>query len=129
MNVEEAGYSGVPSGTELVRPFLPSRDIELSTKFYEAVGFHKLLHAGDVAIFRAGSGGFILQRRYQKDWAENCMMQLMVDDLDRWWAHILSLDLLFSRRRLPQFSPGGFESRTSSILAECCGMWHNGALA
>ena len=29
-----------------------------------------------------GSGGFILQRYCQKDWAENSMMQLMVDDLD-----------------------------------------------
>ena len=66
---EGAGSPSVPSGTELVRPFLPSRDFELSKKFYETVGFHKLLD-GDVAIFGAGSGGFILQRRYQKDWAK-----------------------------------------------------------
>lgn len=92
-NLEEAGSSRVPSGTELVRPFLPSRDIELSKQFYEAVGFLKVLDGDDVSIFRAGSGGFILQRRYQKNWAENCMMQLMVDDLDKWWAHILTLDL------------------------------------
>ena len=51
----------IPSGTELVRPFLPSRDFELSKSFYETVGFEKVLDA-DVAIFRAGSGGFILQR-------------------------------------------------------------------
>ncbi len=46
-----------------------------------------------MAIFNAGSGGFILQRYYQKDWAENFMMQLIVDDLDAWWAHIQRLDL------------------------------------
>ena len=46
-----------------------------------------------MAIFRAGSGGFILQRAYQKNWAENFMMQLMVDDLDAWWTHIEALDL------------------------------------
>jgi len=46
-----------------------------------------------VAIFNAGSGGFILQRYFQKDWAENFMMQLMVDDLDAWWEHINALDL------------------------------------
>jgi hypothetical protein len=60
-----AGSWGVPSGTELVRPFLPSRDFELSKTFYETVGFYKLLD-GDVAIFRAGSGGFILQRRIKR---------------------------------------------------------------
>jgi uncharacterized glyoxalase superfamily protein PhnB len=40
-----------------------------------------------------GTGAFLLQQRYQKDWAENCMMQLMVDDLDSWWANLISLDL------------------------------------
>jgi len=82
----------VPSGTELLRPFLPAKDFDLSKSFYETLGFEKLLDA-DVAIFSAGSGGFILQRYYQKEWAENCMMQLMVDDLDAWWAHIAGLDL------------------------------------
>src|SRR5436190_20999989 len=82
----------VPTGSELVRPFLPSKDFDLSKQFYEAVGFEKVLD-GEVAIFNAGSGGFILQRFYQKEWAENFMMQLMVDDLDAWWAHITTLDL------------------------------------
>jgi hypothetical protein len=36
---------------------------------------------------------------------------------------------LFSHRKVPQFSLGGFELRTSSIPAVSCGMWHNGALA
>jgi predicted enzyme related to lactoylglutathione lyase len=82
----------VPTGTELARPFIPAKDFDLSKRFYETLGFAKVLD-GEVAIFNAGSGGFVLQRYYQKEWAENSMMQLMVDDLDAWWAHILSLDL------------------------------------
>ena len=82
----------IPTGTELARPFVPARDFDVSKRFYEALGFEKLLDA-DVAIFRMGQGGFLLQRYYQKDWAENFMMQLMVDDLDAWWRHIQSLDL------------------------------------
>jgi len=84
--------SKIPSGTELARPFLPAKDFDLSKRFYEALGFEKVLD-GDVAIFNAGSGGFILQRFYQKDLAENYMVQLMVDDLDAWWAHLSALDL------------------------------------
>jgi catechol 2,3-dioxygenase-like lactoylglutathione lyase family enzyme len=84
--------SGIPTGSELARPFMPARDFDLSKRFYDALGFEKVLD-GEVAIFNAGSGGFILQRYYQKDWAENFMMQLMVDDLDAWWAHITALDL------------------------------------
>lgn len=81
-----------PAGADLARPFMPARDFELSKRFYEALGFDKMLD-GEVAIFNAGSGGFILQRYYVKDWAENFMMQLMVDDLDAWWAHIEDLNL------------------------------------
>jgi hypothetical protein len=84
--------TGLFKGTELTRPFLPAKDFEVSKSFYEALGFEKLLD-GEVAIFRVGDGGFILQRYYQKEWAENFMMQLMVDDLDAWWTHIERLDL------------------------------------
>jgi len=73
--------STIPSGTELARPFIPAKDFELSKRFYEALGFEKVLDS-EVAIFHAGPGGFILQRYYQKEWAENFMMQLMVDDLN-----------------------------------------------
>jgi catechol 2,3-dioxygenase-like lactoylglutathione lyase family enzyme len=84
--------SGVPAGTELARPFLPTKDFDLSKRFYEALGFEKTLDS-EVAIFNAGSGGFILQRYFHEEWAANCMMQLMVDDLAAWWEHIESLDL------------------------------------
>ncbi|NOT60454.1 MAG: glyoxalase [Acidobacteria bacterium] len=84
--------SNVFTGTELVRPFIPAKEFELSKRFYETLGFEKVLDS-EVAIFNAGSGGFILQNYYQKEWAENSMMQLMVDDLDAWWSHITALDL------------------------------------
>jgi len=77
----------------IARPFLPTKDLAVSTRFYEALGFEKRLE-GDVSIFSCGgSGGFILQSYYHQDWAENSMMQLMVDDLPAWWAHIEALDL------------------------------------
>jgi hypothetical protein len=105
-------------GTELVRPFMPAKDFDVSKRFYEALGFEKVLD-GEVAIFRVGSSGFILQRYFQEDWAGNFMMQLMVDDLDAWWAHIESLDLAttfaFPAPRAPAMQPGDFASRTSSI--------------
>jgi hypothetical protein len=89
---ENRKMSSIPTGTELARPFMPAKDFDLSKRFYEALGFEKVLDS-EVAIFNAGSGGFILQRAFQEDWAGNFMMQLMVDDLDAWWAHIESLEL------------------------------------
>jgi len=57
------------------------------------------------------------------------MMQLMVDDLDAWWAHILSLDLparfAVQPPRGPAVQPWGLRV---AYLIDPCGMWHNGAL-
>jgi catechol 2,3-dioxygenase-like lactoylglutathione lyase family enzyme len=82
----------LPFGNESIRAFLPAKDFDKSKRFYVKLGFEKVLD-GDVAIFRAGSSGFILTRLYEQRLAENFMMQLMVDDLDAWWEHIRALDL------------------------------------
>ena len=117
--------SAIPSGTELVRPFVPTRDFELSKRFYVALGFTLVLD-GEVAIFNAGSGGFILQRYYVKDWAENFMMQLLVDDLDAWWAHISALDLPgqfgVPLPKAPALQPWGL--RIAYVVDPCGVLWH-----
>ena len=118
--------SQIPTGTELARPFLPARDHDLSKNFYEALGFPKLLDTTDIAIFSSGSGGFLLQNYYQKDWAENCMMQLMVDDLDAWWAHITGLDLParfgVQPPRPPALQPWGL--RVAYLFDPSGVLWH-----
>lgn len=115
----------LPSGAELVRPFLPTIDFDLSKRFYEALGFEKVLD-GDVAIFNAGSGGFILQRHFHTEWAKHAMMQLMVDDLDAWWAHIVSLDLARTFNvptpRPPQMQPWGL--RIAYVVDPAGVLWH-----
>ena len=117
--------SHVPMTTELARPFVPTRDFDRSRDFYQALGFHLLLDS-EVAIFAAGSGGFILQRHYEQGWAENFMMQLMVDDLDAWWAHIQSLDLPgrfgVTPPKAPAMQPWGL--RIAYVVDPCGVLWH-----
>ncbi len=81
-----------PSGNEVCRPFLPTKDLAHSCAFYKALGFKKVFE-GDVAIFAVGATSFILQRYYEETWANNTMMQVLVDDLDGWWERVMSLDL------------------------------------
>lgn len=115
----------IPTGTEVARPFMPAKDFALSKAFYEALGFTKLLD-DEVAIFEIGSTGFILQAYYQKDWAENFMMQLMVDDLDAWWAHIQTLDLPgrfgVQPPRPPKMQPWGL--RVAYVFDPSGVLWH-----
>ncbi|HEX7679838.1 MAG TPA: VOC family protein [Thermoanaerobaculia bacterium] len=117
--------SGIPAGTELARPFMPTRDFDQSKRFYETLGFEKILD-GDVAIFRAGASEFILQRYYQKEWAANFMMQLLVDDVDAWWAHINTLDLAgqfgVQPPRAPAIQPWGL--RVAYLTDPCGVLWH-----
>jgi len=114
-----------PTGTEVARPFLPARDFDLSKRFYAALGFTKVLD-GEVAIFEMGSTGFILQRYFQKDWAENCMLQLMVDDLDAWWRHLAALDLPgafgFPAPKPPALQPWGL--RVAYVFDPSGVLWH-----
>ena len=80
----------------------------------------------EVAIFDAASGGFILQRYYQKEWAENTMVHLMVDDLDAWWTHIEAIDLAtqfgVQPPKAPAMQPWGL--RVAYVYDPCGVLWH-----
>lgn len=70
------------------RPFLPAKDYETSLRFYEAIGFHVYPLGGTLAELSLGQHAFLLQGYYVKEWAENMMMHVLVEDVSRWWQHI-----------------------------------------
>ena len=113
----------IPSGTEVARPFVPAKDLALSKRFYRTLGFDIVLDAEDVAIFRIGASSFLLTRL---DHAENCMMQLMVDDLDAWWARIEALHLATEfgtpAPRAPKLQPWGL--RVAYLVDPSGVLWH-----
>jgi uncharacterized glyoxalase superfamily protein PhnB len=117
--------ASTPTGTETIRPFLPAKDFDRSKRFYEELGFTKELD-GEVAIFRLGANSFILQNYFQKEWAENFMMQLMVDDLDAWWTRIASLDLPAGFNvpapKPPALQPWGL--RVAYVIDPSGVLWH-----
>ena len=72
-----------------IRPFLPGgKDYARSRAFYQALGFKVDFDVGEVAGLSCPAGGFLLQNYHHDGWAGNFMMQLLVADLDAWWAHI-----------------------------------------
>lgn len=79
--------------------------------------------AEDVAIFRMGTSSFLLTRF---DRAEHLMMQLMVDDLDAWWARIEALRLErefgVSEPRPPKVQPWGL--RVAFVVDPSGVLWH-----
>jgi len=76
-----------------IRPFIGSRDFEISRNFYRELGFEEVVISHDMSLFRAGNFGFYLQAYYVKDWVDNTMLFLEVDDADRYYDELMLLDL------------------------------------
>jgi Glyoxalase/Bleomycin resistance protein/Dioxygenase superfamily len=64
--------------------YMPAKDFELSKRFYTALGFHMSPGWGGTADFELGGHRFRLQDYWVKDWAQNFMVVIGVDDLDAW---------------------------------------------
>ena len=75
------------------RPFLLAKEFETSLRFYKTIGFNAFLLGDTLAELSLGTHAFLLQGYYVKEWAENTVMHVLVNEVDTWWRHINSLDL------------------------------------
>jgi catechol 2,3-dioxygenase-like lactoylglutathione lyase family enzyme len=76
-----------------LRPFVPTKDVDLSRRFYEALGFVATHRDATVTILKLESFSFILQDFYVREFAENLMIQMLVRDADAWWRRVTAADL------------------------------------
>lgn len=78
-----------------LQPFVPAKDLAESLRFYRHLGFsvEREFSDGSGAILELGTSSFILQRFFVPEHAGNFMMQLVVPDLERWWAHVDAANL------------------------------------
>jgi catechol 2,3-dioxygenase-like lactoylglutathione lyase family enzyme len=76
-----------------IRSFIGARDFDVSRDFYRDLGFEEVVLFKDMSLFKTGEIGFYLQDAYVKDWVDNSMIFLEVDDVDRYWNELQALDL------------------------------------
>lgn len=76
-----------------LRPFIGSKDFNISRAFYRDLGFEERVISPDMSFFQTGDMGFYLQDAYVKDWIDNTMLFLEVDDVDRFWNELVALNL------------------------------------
>ena len=69
-------------GVVTLRPFVPSKDFELSKRFYADIGFDVSLLGDSVANVQIGDFAFLLQNYFVDQWSANSMMHLLVTHLD-----------------------------------------------
>jgi catechol 2,3-dioxygenase-like lactoylglutathione lyase family enzyme len=77
-----------------IRPFIGAKDFEESRAFYTALGFEESVISPNMSYFNVfGQLGFYLQNAYVKDWVDNSMIFLEVQDVHQHWQDIQQLNL------------------------------------
>ena len=66
------------------RIFLPTKDLAQSIDFYSRMGWQARFRDANLALMELGASRVFLQKYYQKEWADNTMVHLVVDDAVRW---------------------------------------------
>jgi hypothetical protein len=76
-----------------IRPFIGSKDFGISSRFYQDLGFNEIILGSNFSYFETKGIGFYLQEAYVKDWIDNTMLFLEVEDVNKFWNELLDLDL------------------------------------
>ena len=77
-----------------IRAFIGATNFEESRLFYKELGFEESIISNDLSYFKVTDKlGFYLQNAYVKDWVDNSMIFLEVDDVNRYWTELQDLGL------------------------------------
>jgi catechol 2,3-dioxygenase-like lactoylglutathione lyase family enzyme len=76
-----------------IRPFIGATDFELSRNFYRDMGFEEVVLTPNMSLFKTGELGFYLQDGYVKDWIDNTMVFLEVENVAMFWDELVALGL------------------------------------
>ncbi|MBK5277652.1 MAG: glyoxalase [Bacteroidia bacterium] len=76
-----------------IRPFIGAKNFGLSRNFYRELGFQESIVSHNMSYFKTDGFGFYLQDAYVKDWIDNSMIFLEVEDVSRYWNELLALNL------------------------------------
>lgn len=66
-----------------IRPFIGSKDYNISRQFYKDLGFEEFVISHNMSVFRTKEFAFYLQDYYAKDWIENTMVFLEVENVEK----------------------------------------------
>ncbi len=110
-----------------IRPFVGSKNFETSRNFYKDLGFEEVVLEPKLSLFRWKEVAFYLQDAYVKDWIDNTMLFVEVENTDEFWKYLQTLnltDIYPGAKLLPvKIMPWGKEC----FVHDPCGiLWHFG---
>lgn len=106
-----------------IRPFLPSIDFEVSKSFYKDLGFEITYDSSDLVIFSVKNASFFLQNAYVETWANNTMVQLVVDDLEGFYEVAVTLIDKYPGTKIKAIFKADY-GRTFHLIGPAGVLWH-----
>jgi len=76
-----------------IRAFIGAKNFEISRNFYRDLGFQENELGLNMSYFHMDGLGFYLQDAYVKDWIDNTMVFLEVDDTVQFYKKLQDLNL------------------------------------
>ena len=76
-----------------IRPFIGAKHYEVSRSFYRDLGFEEVVLFPNMSYFKTEGFGFYLQDAYVRDWVDNTMVFMEVEDVGRFWKELVALKL------------------------------------
>lgn len=76
-----------------IRPFIGAKNFDISRNFYKDLGFQETVLFPTMSLFRSDNLGFYLQDAYVKDWVDNSMIFLEVNDVNQFFEELQELKL------------------------------------
>ncbi len=108
-----------------IEPFVPSgKDFQKSKQLFLELGFSVNWENGDMVGFENNDCKFILQKFDNKEFAENFMLSVKVENLDEFWQKISEKNLTEKfgvKLQEPKNFPWGREVNLIDIAGAC---WH-----
>jgi hypothetical protein len=108
-----------------IETFVPSgKDFSASKELFLELGFSVSWESNDYVGFENSGCRFILQNCDDKNFAENLMMRVTVDDLDEFWREIAAKDLP-EKFGVKLGEPTRFPHGREAVLIDIAGVcWH-----
>ena len=111
-----------------IRAFIGAENFEESRQFYKDVGFEETVLFRNMSLFKVSDKlGFYLQDAYVKDWIDNSMIFLEVDDVDRYWNDLQNLELDKKYKKVRLTSIKEYDWGRECFMHDPSGiLWHFG---
>jgi hypothetical protein len=110
-----------------IRAFIGAVDFHVSRSFYHDLGFEESILSDKLSYFHTNGLGFYLQDAYVRDWIDNSMLFMEVEDLDLYWQQLQDLNLQEKYKTVRLIPIRSFDWGRECYLHDPSGvLWHFG---